>query len=89
MKNKPTEARVVDELLEGMLTTEEKLALYGVATLIKTRTAEVVPTEPVDGAVWPARPECETEELSSPADSPRRRIPALLVLFARPAVNYR
>jgi hypothetical protein len=89
MKNKPTEARVVDELLDRLLTTDEKLALYGVATLIKTQTAEVVPTEPVDGAVWPARPECETEELSLPAGSPRRRIRVLPALFARPAVNYR
>lgn len=56
MKNSPTIERVTSELLEAILTTEDKLALYGVARLIKAEPPEQrVPETPAEDAEWPVR----------------------------------
>ena len=67
MKNSPTETRVLNEMLERMLTTKEKLALYGLSSLIKAERRDVVPIEPVEGAQWPARSESARWQPNLPA----------------------
>jgi hypothetical protein len=55
--------RAFEEIMDNLLTDQEKLALYGVARLTKEREPSV-PAEPVSDAKWPVRDADAAEALA-------------------------
>lgn len=53
------EERVYDRIFELILIKEGQTAINGIMKTIKPRDEDIVPSEPVVGAIWPVRFEYE------------------------------